>query len=250
MENDLKQVQQQNMQQEQQQQETVRQAQLAQAQNNVDAYELYHQQTVNMTDTAQLGKTSFKANTAEKKLKNERINAAKQLTKKATADTLNIYETLRDMKQAQGGAADAEGRLQALEQYPFSTKMYVSSEIREHFREYMQLIKNYDELTALDETMVDQERLLALKPLMDDFRHRMRVFCEQNRVSMDGDILPEEMQAAKLSELDCRIWHDTISKKYGLTDAQTDEQRLARRALREQGGTTAVGEIPLQPLTR
>lgn len=188
-----------------------------------DPRQLYLEQTANLQDTAQLGKTSFKANTLEKKERNQKIKAAKKLTDKATAYTLELYSTLAQMREDQedleefGVEPDAVELLQRLEQYRFHPQMYLTGEIRQHFREYVSLIRDYDCLKEMEG--VDEARLEALEPVISGLRIRLKVFCEQNRISLDGRILGEKEEAASLTNQEIEDWYDKVQ-------AYTEHQRI------------------------
>lgn len=188
-----------------------------------DPRQLYLEQTANLQDTAKLGKTSFKANTIEKKERNRRIKDAKKLTAQATAYTLEIYSTLAQMKEDEedlrdfGVEPEADELWQHLEQYRFHPQMYLTGEIQQNFREYVSLIRDYDRLKEMEQT--DEARLEALEPLISGLRTRLRAFCEQNRVSLDGRILGEKEEAAKLTNQEIENWYERV-------EAYTAHQRI------------------------
>ena len=47
-----------------------------------------------------------------------------------------------------------------------------------------------------------------LGPVIEALRHRMEVYCEQNRVSMTGEILDEAQEGARLTDEDITGWLD------------------------------------------
>lgn len=181
-------------------------------QEQMDPHQLYLEQTANMQDTAKLGKTSFKANTVEKQTRNKKIKEAKKLTEKATAYTVEIHSALKELQEQPAGQPEAAILLQRLEQYPFRPQMFLTSEIRANFKEYISLVRDYDQLKQLDQSGAYAERINALEPLMREFRIRLQAFCEQNRVSLEGRILGEKEAVLKLTSFDIENWYQQVQQ--------------------------------------
>ncbi len=178
----------------------------------MDPHQLYLEQTASMQDTAKLGKTSFKANTVEKQTRNNKIKEAKKLTEKATAYTVEIHSALKELQEQPAEQPEAAILLQKLEQYPFRPQMFLTGEIRANFKEFVSLVRDYDQLKQLDQAGAYAERINALEPLMREFRIRLQAFCEQNRVTLEGRILGEKEAVLKLTSFDIENWYQQVQQ--------------------------------------
>ena len=101
-----------------------------------DSLALYREKTAEMKDTAELGGTSGKGTKSINAEKKEKIRRSKALTSKATAYTEEIYTQLAQVQQ-ETTKNDPELQLRFLEQYRFTPQMFVSSNIRANFKEYV-----------------------------------------------------------------------------------------------------------------
>lgn len=234
-----------------QQEQQVQQAQQEQAQQPAytmnSAKEMYFSQIVNMEDTAKLGKKSFKSNTAAKKARNERIDRARLMTARATEYTLDVQETLKEAyeQQAEIKHPHVEVVLAKLEQYPFSPQMFFSSVIRSNLAAYISRLQEYDYLKrTAGESEEYKDRIEAMAPLMNALRHRLRVYCEQNRVRLDGTILDDAQEAVTLSDEEAADWYEQTQQhtvrtgllRPGAVDAITDEDRKRIGDMRKEAG--------------
>ena len=233
----------------------------AQATTNVmsDAKRFYLEQTAQMEDTARLGKKSFKSNTAEKKKRNERIDRAKIMTERATAYTLDVYDQLKDVNAVQYNpkTANLTYELADLEAIPFAPQMFFSSTIRDKLKIYLNWIKKYDHIKmeaeenkAFAGNEEFKARVAALEPIMSALRYRLQVYCEQNRVSLDGTILEETKEASQLTDAHITGWYELVqenfvrlgAKRPSSADKFTDEERLRLRQMREEAGRAEVAQ--------
>lgn len=234
----------------------------AQATTNVisDAKRFYLEQTAQMEDTARLGKKSFKSNTAEKKKRNERIDRAKIMTERATEYTLDVYDQLKDVNAVQykPKTANLTYELADLEAIPFAPQMFFSSTIRDKLKIYLNWVKKFDHIkkeAEENEAFAGNEefkaRVAAMEPLMSAFRYRLQVYCEQNRVSLDGTILKDTKEASQLTDEHIKGWYGLVqenfvrlgAKRASSADKITDEeQRLIRREMREEAGRPEVAQ--------
>lgn len=254
-----------------------------------DLREAYLEQTAHMQDTAKLGKKSFKSNTAEKKLRNEKIDKSKLLTERATAYTLEVYDQMKEVCGERQREARKEARRQTTDQkveilktmgnwqqdtteqqaafltrlwsvrdHIYSPDMFLSSSIRqkENFMKYYTMIEEYDELMeeyqkdpqAYADYAADVTDLAEhLGPVLAALLHRLEVYCEQNRVSLDGEILDETAESATLEETDITDWFERVREynewklhfnSYG--GPLSDEERLRFRQMREEAGRPEV----------
>lgn len=248
-----------------------------------DARNAYLAQTAHMQDTAQLGKKSFKSNTQEKKLRNERIDRAKLMTDRATAYTLDVYDQMKEMREKQqmrkqARAQEAENkvvvlktmgnwqqdtteqqaafltRMWVVESHIYSPEMFLTSNIqkKENFMRYYTWIEEYEELMEAYQKDQDayapyaediQGLVEHLGPVIDALRHRLQVFCEQNRVSLKGEILDETAESAFLSDTDITDWFEKVREfnqwkhHFNVSGGPlTDEERENFRTMREEAG--------------
>ena len=167
-----------------------------------------------MKDTAELGGTSGKGKKSINAEKKEKIRRSKALTGKATAYTEEIHTQLAQVQQ-ETTKNDPELQLRFLEQYRFTPQMFVSSNIRANFKEYVSLVNSYYKLQGLYEESEDaagMQRLEALAPIVEAFTHRLSVYCEQNRVFLSGEILADKQKASQLTQQEIDNWYGLVSE--------------------------------------
>lgn len=244
----------------------------------------YLDEMANVQDNAKLGKKSFKSNTAEKKLRNERIDRAKSLTARATAHTLDLYEQLKQlneekvMREDKRTAAFTEKleimeknkmwpgddtkdeaalwlRLQSVEEHYPNENFFLTSELqnKENFAKYLNWIEEYQACVNLYDSNTKaykkyEARVTELKahlgPVIDALSYRMNVYCEQNRVSLNGEILDEKQEADRLTDEDITGWLDKAhaynvwkhQSEFTSCGPVTDEERIQFRKMREEAG--------------
>ena len=178
-----------------------------------DSLALYREKTAEMKDTAELGGTSGKGAKSINAEKKEKIRRSKALTSKATAYTEEIHTQLAQV-QRETTKNDPELQLRFLEQYRFTPQMFVSSNIRANFKEYVSLVNSYYKLQSLYEESDDaagMQRLEALAPVVEAFTHRLSVYCEQNRVFLSGEILADKQKASQLTQQEIDNWYRLVS---------------------------------------
>lgn len=174
-----------------------------------DSLALYREKTAGMKDTAEQGGSSGKGSKSISKEQEEKLRRGRRLTAKATVYTEEIHTQMAELRQ-QTARNDMQLSLRFLEQYRFTPQMFVSSEIRAHFKEYLGLTDSYKRLREHAENTGDAgllQRLEVLRPLMQAFTHRMEVYCEQNRVSLSGEILAEKQDAVQLTREETESWY-------------------------------------------
>lgn len=179
-----------------------------------DSLALYREKTAEMRDTAELGGTSGKGAKSINAEKKEKIRRSKAMTSKATAYTEEIHTQLAQV-QRETTKNDPELQLRFLEQYRFTPQMFVSSNIRANFKEYVSLVNSYYKLQGLYEESDDtagMQRLEALAPVVEAFTHRLSVYCEQNRVFLSGEILADKQKASQLTQQEIDNWYGLVSE--------------------------------------
>ena len=179
-----------------------------------DSLALYREKTAEMKDTAELGGTSGKGTKSINAEKKAKIRRSKALTSKATAYTEEIYTQLAQVQQ-ETEKNDPELQLRFLEQYRFTPQMFVSSNIRANFKEYVSLVNSFYKLQRLYEESEDaagMQRLEALAPIVEAFTHRLSVYCQQNRVFLSGEILADKQKASQLTQQEIDNWYGLVSE--------------------------------------
>ena len=179
-----------------------------------DSLALYREKTAEMKDTAELGGTSGKGKKSINAEKKEKIRRSKAMTSKATAYTEEIHTQLAQVQQ-ETTKNDPELQLRFLEQYRFTPQMFVSSNIRANFKEYVSLVNSYYKIQRLYEESEDaagMQRLEALAPIVEAFTHRLSVYCEQNRVFLSGEILADKQKASQLTQQEIDDWYGLVSE--------------------------------------
>lgn len=175
-----------------------------------DPVSLYRERTETMRDTAALGSPGFKNITQKQRTRNRKIHASRRLTERATAHTLELHTELTAL-QREPAVADGreETALRALEQYPFTPQMFVSGMIRSNFREYVSIVRSFEELRARQDPAF-ADRLEALEPVVTALHDRLNVFCGQNRLALDGSVLGEDVEVASMTQAQLDAWYDAV----------------------------------------
>ena len=174
-----------------------------------------------MQDAVSLGATSSKENTEYKKKRNENIRAAKKLTEKATAYTLELSDQFKEINSRNLSDLSDNELFLRLEAIDFSPEMIYSDMILNNFTEYMGLIRTFEELEKRTES-IDKDRLEKLRPVMNPFKERMRSFCEANRLNLKGEILGNKVKAFSMSEEHMTGWFDATRKYQKKVDDDYD----------------------------
>ena len=200
---------------------TEEQEQLAEA-RKTEIKNIYEENVVELTDTAKLGhkkRVRFKANKEAKKLYNEQIDKAKILTERATADTVMVYRIVNSAEKAYQQREHTPEMLdKALKRLRDSKNLlnensFDSAQIKEHFNEYLILVKEF-EYAAGAEGLADlqKEEIEEYRPVMEALKYRLQVYCEQNRIKLDGSVLGEHEEGSKLLKEDLDAWKNIISQ--------------------------------------
>ena len=133
-------------------------------------------------------KKTWKPSEIEKK-RNEEIDKARTLTKRATKDTNYIHQTIFDLKTSEI-ILDDEEAFALLYSTKFNMHMLASSNIRKHFAEYMHLIRAYAQLkeqVGEDDPYGYGERLAPLQKNMETLTARMKAKpCASGRYRLKG----------------------------------------------------------------
>lgn len=164
-------------------------------------------------DSASLGKKkTWKPSDAQKK-KNAEIDRGQGLTKRATAYTAELHDTLNarevEKKKKENGYEGknppemVEEKLAYLFSVKFEKRMLTSANIRANIGDYLTMIENYRFLKDLEAKgrLADRkyrltERLAALRGPMEVLSERVESFLGQNRLAMDGSVLDDDEEPA------------------------------------------------------
>ncbi len=180
-------------------------------------------------DVATLGKKktlAFKAGAEreKRKLYNRKIDAAKALTQKATANTIDVQDMIVEAVKLYRFESDIYSNnwkkpndemrkvLQSLNENSFSTKY-----IKDNFVTLYKTVLMYNRLSMQVNQLQDQEyekldiELNEIKPLIKAIRDRLKIFTEKNRIKLDGKVLGENEEGATLLEKDVEDWGRMIS---------------------------------------
>lgn len=171
--------------------------------------ELLSENTADLMDEAQLNdvvklgkKKTWKPNDKQKR-ENNLIKSSKELTKKATADTLNIYDWFQtnaigyEWEQVEGDSA-----YRYLSSIEFTPAMLTSANIRAHFGEYMQIVRCIEAIRkSIKNGDPDgyEARMSDQIPDLDLFYKRMKAYCERNRVHLNGYLLKDDEEPAEFT---------------------------------------------------
>lgn len=217
---------------------------------------LYQQQENNLLyeeqlnrDTAQLGQKVDKAKNQEQIEKNKRIDAAKKLTKKATAYTLELYDSLNAPMQQK----DSEQMLMFLESTQFTKEMFASANIHAHFMEYITLIRFYDQLQQSEDPAIS-ERLQRYHAIMPLFRDRISLFAKKNRLNLDGSVISDKEKVTGKVDIDVlRQWENAIAQKQDSYDPDAVaglSQEALQEAINQENVAAEPGIVSLNQVRR
>ena len=207
-------------------------------------------------DAVKLGKKAWKPNKAEKEM-NKKIDDAKALTPRATADTLELYNTCQARKAEKKRLHDhapekTEHMLSLLYSVDFNERMLTSSSVKANFSEYMNLIDMFDELNAMATITKDDEpaendkldvrtakllekerkqelgrRLNPVSKQMDILKKRMEAYLGANGLKLDGSVLREDEKAVSFEY----TVHTADAFEIHKESADTKKRRFDREAL-------------------
>ena len=198
---------------------------------------LFLEQTRTLKDTTRLGRKTFgiKTDTEEKRQRNKKIEQARQLTEEATADTMYVYKVIEDINleekvdrlKTEEKRRDSIGNvLFRLEQYHFKPEMYYSSNIKANLKEYLWLVRDfnyvYHSVAGTELAGTYWTRIVKLHPVFTCLEKRLQVYCEQNRIHLDGMVLGDDEFATMLTPQDRLEWYNSV-KVYN--EAQEEEHR-------------------------
>ena len=198
---------------------------------------LFLEQTRTLKDTTRLGRKTFgiKTDTEEKRQRNKKIEQARQLTEEATADTMYVYKVIEDINleekvdrlKTEEKRRDSIGNvLFRLEQYHFKPEMYYSSNIKANLKEYLWLVRDfnyvYHSVAGTELAGTYWTRIVKLHPVFTCLEKRLQVYCEHNRIHLDGKVLGDDEFATMLTPQDRLEWYNSV-KVYN--EAQEEEHR-------------------------
>lgn len=241
-----------------------------------EAIDVYEHHVAKLEDTAKLGKKQtemFKKDKELRKKHNARIDQAKLLTKRATSDTLSIYENIRKVKNdfderkkenddlAFTGRefedevlAEIAEKVMALDKEAFKSSM-----IRNNFTEYYKIICDFDYVSSVAEQKEEYFKNIVerYRPVVEALRKRLNVYCEQNRIRLDGSVMGELDDASKMLTKDMDAWERTLGllQHQNSPEYQEEAKKLAdekRLEFRERKSEKARPQATSRPamLTR
>ena len=227
-------------------------------------------------DAVKLGKKAWKPTHTEKE-RNEKIDRAKSLTSRATADTLELHEMCEKRKDAKlkfAGEAPAkvEHMVSLLHSVDFDPKMLTTASIKAHFNEYMTLIDAYDKLTELADIqkkeameaysqspdinpyarMTISKRLEPVSEQMTILKKRMAAFMGANGLKLDGSVLEKNETAPTFvfTEKDKQAFKKVDlpwdAKRTHFNEAKLSQKEFDLEALKKtlEAGDEATGYVP------
>ncbi len=150
-------------------------------------------------DVVKLGEKKTWKPSEDQVKRNEKIAAAQNLTKSATADTLMVHGIIKESLEWH---MDSDHAMRLLLATEFKSSMLTSANIRSHFGEYMQIVRCI-ELVKKELGRVDQynygQRLEPMLADLDIFYDRMKAFAEKNRIRLDGSVMGENEEATEFT---------------------------------------------------
>lgn len=206
-------------------------------------------------DVATLGKKKTlafkpKEKREERAVYNAQIDEAKALTKRATADTLSVYNTINtvvteryqeinDINDYDWGCSLLEAELKELDENAFTTAY-----IKDNFTKLYKMIVKFQHLDGFIPKSGklknnDAAKKEEMRPLINAIIYRLKTYVEKNRIKLDGSVLGENEEGATLLEKDVEEWHKMIlAFKMGedVKSVMDDETRLLMRERKQELG--------------
>ncbi|MCR5425835.1 MAG: hypothetical protein K6E81_03290 [Lachnospiraceae bacterium] len=191
---------------------TEEERQQGQAQRIEADYLTYRARMAGESDAARLGGDSYKSRRGFKKKHREQYKQAQAFTTEATAYTLEIRDELRAEKNAVTARPDIAQSLFYLKTSSFTGQMFLSGYIHTHFAQMLQMLRTYQSLQAATERLElsqgeeVRQQLAGLREIMELLEKRLRVYCESNRVTMDGRAMQKGKAAAQMTQEELQRW--------------------------------------------
>ncbi|MCR5453321.1 MAG: hypothetical protein K6F00_11915 [Lachnospiraceae bacterium] len=178
------------------------------------------------SDTAELGKKSFKSNTPYKRERNDRIQKAKNIHKNATAYTLEIHDKIAKLKadrQEEDAREMDEVRarniIKRLMRINFTNEMFYGTNIRQNFSLYMSYVmdfKKYNTFVTINGPRLKDpellDNLLVIKKVMRSFTDRMESFCQANKINLNGEAVKRGDEIKKSNRETAKAWSDNLKE--------------------------------------
>ena len=209
-------------------------------------------------DKAALGSTIWWKPNEEEQKKNQKIEDSKKITQRATAYTLELYNTLQEKhksgklmsKTSLGDPEQLESDLKNLGRLVFTAKMFNGSYIRKHFSELYDYIRMYDNLKKLHTAAQDgfpqeqEERFQILSRPMELLTKRVKQFAAENRLSLEQtgmgevnvlDDRAELLEEDRITAKDIREWMRLTSEGKEKRKAERKLEALSMPWVKEAG---------------
>ncbi len=208
-------------------------------------------------DVATLGKKKTlafkpKAERERRELYNSRIDDAKVLTKRATANTYYVRNMIIQVKSSHSRKIDVSedrykteyglvyDKLNMLNKWSFSTK-----NIKDDFYGLYLMVARFRRLEEELDKHPEWKKKYAedndkIRPLIEVIERRLKIFAEKNRIRYDGTVLGENEEGPTLLEEDVKEWVSMISAfKAGrqIKSDMDENTRLLIRKKKEELGT-------------
>lgn len=225
----------------------------------VDAHALYLQQTAGMQDTATLGKRPFKGKSAAHQQLSDTEKKLGKKFKYPTAYTAKTSETLttrlanHEELKKKSQKVKTMSMLNSLLLFQFTPQMFLSSEIRAHLNDYMELVQNYEYLKENYPDLHFQPDALpafeAMEPVILQLKQRLTLYCEKNGVTLDGQPVQKQNNEQLTNEA-IENWYQTVyqynhpDEAAAVTAQPTDAQRLAQRERNMETAPANAVQIP------
>ncbi len=209
----------------------------AEKQEAEKAKDLYYLRVAETRDVVSLGKKktlSFKPKSVREKREeyNRKIDEAKALTIRATANTLFVQKTVLDaIKRSEDEIKVTEenanvqqelliSNLQELDKNSFSTA-YIKLNFSFLYRTVMRF-KKLDSLRGGDCEANFAELKKKISPLIEAIEYRLKTYAERNRIKLDGSVLDEKEEGATLLEADVIEWKKMITAYKARMQTESD----------------------------
>ena len=203
-------------------------------------------------DGAKMGGSTWRLTRDAEKLWQKNMQLGQERTKRATPFTLEILDMGEKHANDQYDDEKTEDLIKELEAVQFTPRMFSGANIRKNFETDLEMIKKYRELKSrMGEGGLGSDELTMrarnLTGIFELFEKRVTFFAMENRVTLDGKIIPDEAEPGAMTESEIARWLEmTTTGKKDEKRSSGKKDRLYRVIQEEKAGKGMLPETVLR----
>ena len=203
-------------------------------------------------DGAKMGNATWRLTRDAEKLWQKNLQLGRERTEKATPFTLEILEMGEKHANDEHTDAKTEELIKELEEVQFTPRMFSGANIRHNFETDLDMINKYREIKRrmADGGLGSDEltlRARSLTGIFELFEKRVTLFAMENRVTLDGKIIPDEEEPQSMTESEISRWLElTTTGKKTEKGSSGKKDRLYRVIEEEKKGKGFLPETVLR----